>query len=60
MTKTTVAVVNDDAVIAAAASAGEQARQKEGRTAQAVQQTRQSHFDDWRGYVVHLIEADRK
>ena len=37
VTETAVAIVDDDAVSGAATSAGEQARQKEDRAAQAVQ-----------------------
>jgi hypothetical protein len=37
MTKAAVAVIDDDAILAAATSASEQARQEEGRTAETVQ-----------------------
>jgi hypothetical protein len=42
MTKTAVAVIDDNAILAAATSAGEQARQEEGRTAETIQPSRQS------------------
>jgi hypothetical protein len=37
VTKAAIAVIDDNAILAAATSAGEQARQEEGRTAETVQ-----------------------